>query len=255
MTKLRGGDWLAGRVVGFNPTSPMAHIEVDGMTKRAKQTKLRKNLDMWHDVDIPGLDRPDGKPTVPEAIEINGNQTQMDEEARIEKKTNTQRPNCLTSKKSRPHIINPDPHFYDGDPEFRSSDRRREGSHSIAPEDLDADELSGIYSPSEGQDRQSEVLDDVSSVRDTLPPTPPPEAEEEDFHRPGPKYGDDEDLFRDFALKGRELPNNEQFNALESVALVSGCILVENTFCSSTRSQTSSVRFSVNNVQQERLFG
>ena len=72
MSKLRGGEWIPARVTGSNPTSPMVHIEVDGQTKQVNQTKLRKNPDMWHDVVIPGMDRRNGKPTVPQAIPING---------------------------------------------------------------------------------------------------------------------------------------------------------------------------------------
>ena len=46
----------------------MVKIELKGRVARVNQTKLRKNPDNWHDVVIPGLDRRNDVPTVPERV-------------------------------------------------------------------------------------------------------------------------------------------------------------------------------------------
>ena len=64
MSKLRGGEWIASRVLSYTKP-PMVTIDLKGTATQVNQSKLRKNPDNWHDVVIPGLDGRDAVPTVP----------------------------------------------------------------------------------------------------------------------------------------------------------------------------------------------
>ena len=60
MTKIRGGEWLRGKVLEFDPTNPMVKIELNEDHKGRRQfwcnrSKVKRNPDPWHDVIIPGL--------------------------------------------------------------------------------------------------------------------------------------------------------------------------------------------------------
>ena len=64
LSKIRGGEWIASRVVAYEKP-PMVTIDLKGQSVRVNQSKLRKNPDNWHDVVIPGLHGRDGTVTVP----------------------------------------------------------------------------------------------------------------------------------------------------------------------------------------------
>ena len=64
MSKVRGGEWIASRVISYD-RPPMVTIDLKGQAVAVNQSKLRKNPDNWHDVVIPGLTGRDGTVTVP----------------------------------------------------------------------------------------------------------------------------------------------------------------------------------------------
>ena len=68
MSKLRGGEWLPGRVVQLLGNGPMIKVEVENTIKSCNQYKLRRNPDPWRDFVVPGLTNRDGVPEVPERI-------------------------------------------------------------------------------------------------------------------------------------------------------------------------------------------
>ena len=70
MTKIRGGEWLRGKVLEFDPKNPMVKIELNEDHKGRRQfwcnrSKVKRNPDPWHDVMIPGLEGRDGVTEVP----------------------------------------------------------------------------------------------------------------------------------------------------------------------------------------------
>merc|ERR1712078_78935 len=62
MSKIRGGEWLASRVIAYD-RPPMVTIDLNGRSVVVNQSKIRKNPDNWHDVVIPGLHGRDDVPT------------------------------------------------------------------------------------------------------------------------------------------------------------------------------------------------
>jgi len=64
LSKIRGGEWLASRVLAYDKP-PMVTIDLKGHSARVNQSKIRKNPDNWHDVVIPGLHGRDGVVIVP----------------------------------------------------------------------------------------------------------------------------------------------------------------------------------------------
>ena len=64
MSKIRGGEWIASRIVSLDKP-PMVSIDLNNKVVRVNQSKIRKNPDPWHDVVIPGVTGRDEEVTVP----------------------------------------------------------------------------------------------------------------------------------------------------------------------------------------------